>query len=100
MTRFKTTFAFETIIVKDMIIGDVDFIKKYMIKTILHQEETSTIVECLEVANTRSQSNTVQELKVNSVVMKNTCCGKEDSNSKIAFNKLVKESNMNSETKA
>ncbi|GKA50509.1 hypothetical protein Tco_0743582 [Tanacetum coccineum] len=38
-------------------------------------------------------------LKVDLVVIQNTCSEKEDSNSEIAFKKPVKESSMNSETK-
>nr|GEU29025.1 zf-CCHC domain-containing protein/DUF4219 domain-containing protein/UBN2 domain-containing protein [Tanacetum cinerariifolium] len=90
---------FETIIVKDTIIDDMDFIEKYMIETILHQQEIQKLLNEKKLQTQEVQSNTVQELKFNLVVMKNTCSGKEDSSSETAFNKLVKESSMNSETK-
>ncbi|GKB26258.1 hypothetical protein Tco_0865659 [Tanacetum coccineum] len=97
--RLQNYTAFETIIVKDMIIGDMDFIKKYMIKTIIHQQEIQQLLNEKKLQTQEIQSNTVQELKVDSVVMKNTCSRKEDSNSETAFNKPVKESSMNSEIK-
>ncbi|GJX01359.1 hypothetical protein Tco_0185272 [Tanacetum coccineum] len=45
------------------------------------------------------QSNTVQALKVDSVVIENTCSGKENSNSETAFSKSAKKSSLDSETK-
>ncbi|GKD62879.1 hypothetical protein Tco_1304987, partial [Tanacetum coccineum] len=45
------------------------------------------------------QSNTIQELKVDPVIMENTCSGKENSNSETAFSNLAKESSLDSEQK-
>ncbi|GJU21026.1 hypothetical protein Tco_1154368, partial [Tanacetum coccineum] len=45
------------------------------------------------------QSNTIQALKVDSIVMENMCYGKENRNSETAFSRLVKESSLDSETK-
>nr|GEV31273.1 retrotransposon protein [Tanacetum cinerariifolium] len=45
------------------------------------------------------QSNTVQALKVDSIVMENTCSGKENSNSETAFSNSAKESSLDSKTK-
>nr|GFA06294.1 hypothetical protein [Tanacetum cinerariifolium] len=45
------------------------------------------------------QALNVDSLKVDLVVIQNTCFEKEDSNSETAFNKPIKESSMNSETK-
>nr|GEU47852.1 transcription factor gamyb [Tanacetum cinerariifolium] len=45
------------------------------------------------------QSNTVQALKLDSIVMENTCSGNENNNSESAFNKSVKQSSLDSETK-
>ncbi|GKE65006.1 hypothetical protein Tco_1519167, partial [Tanacetum coccineum] len=55
-TMFQNTFnsklreclqnytALETYSVKDTIIGDMDFVEKYMIETILHQKETQKLL--------------------------------------------------------
>ncbi|GKB04170.1 hypothetical protein Tco_1528064 [Tanacetum coccineum] len=55
-TMFQNTFnsklreclqnytALETYSVKDKVIGDMDFIEKYMIETILHQKETQKLL--------------------------------------------------------
>ncbi|GKE67383.1 hypothetical protein Tco_1521544, partial [Tanacetum coccineum] len=91
--------AFETIYVKDTIIDDMDFIKKYMIETILHQQEIQQLLNEKKLQTQKVHSNTVQELKVDSVIMENTCLGKEDSNSETAFNKSVKERSLDFETK-
>ncbi|GKA08886.1 hypothetical protein Tco_0688217 [Tanacetum coccineum] len=45
------------------------------------------------------QSNTVHELKVDSVVMENTCFGKENGNLETASSKTAKESSLDSATK-
>ncbi|GJV49377.1 hypothetical protein Tco_1439589 [Tanacetum coccineum] len=42
--RLQNYTAFETIFIRDMIIGDMDFIKKYMIETILHQQEIQQLL--------------------------------------------------------
>ncbi|GJY24889.1 hypothetical protein Tco_0399615 [Tanacetum coccineum] len=66
----------------------------------------STIVETKEVdANTRRSFNSiphwqnVDSLKVDLVVIQDTCSEKEDSNSETASSKLVKECSLNFETK-
>nr|GEW16143.1 hypothetical protein [Tanacetum cinerariifolium] len=56
--------------------------------TSLHKSQTQEV-----------QSNTVQALKVDSIVMENTCYGKENSNSETASSKSVKESSLNYATK-
>ncbi|GJW72062.1 hypothetical protein Tco_0128979 [Tanacetum coccineum] len=45
------------------------------------------------------QSNTIHELKVDSVVMENTCSGKENGNSETASSKTIKEISLDSATK-
>ncbi|GJX64661.1 hypothetical protein Tco_0299004 [Tanacetum coccineum] len=82
-----------------MIIGDMDFIKKYTIKTILHQQEIQQLLNEKKLQTQEVQSNTVQALKVDSVVMENTCSGKDNSNSDTALSKSVKESSLDSATK-
>ncbi|GJX70614.1 hypothetical protein Tco_0307785 [Tanacetum coccineum] len=91
--------AFETIFVKDTIIGDMDLIKKYMIKKILHQQEIQQLLNENKLQTQELQSNTIQELKVDSVVIEITCSGKANSNSETALSKSVKESSSNSKTK-
>ncbi|GJR19957.1 putative reverse transcriptase domain-containing protein [Tanacetum coccineum] len=61
--------------------------RKYMLELILHQQRTP--ISALNV----------DSLKVDIVVIQNTCSEKEDSNSETASSKLVKESSLNSETK-
>nr|GEW39283.1 hypothetical protein [Tanacetum cinerariifolium]GEW39284.1 hypothetical protein [Tanacetum cinerariifolium] len=76
-------------------IGDMDFIEKYMLKTTLHQQEIKKLLIEKKLLQTQEvQLNTIQALKVNSIVMKNTCSGKENNNSKTAFSKSVKESSL------
>ncbi|GJZ82476.1 hypothetical protein Tco_0647649 [Tanacetum coccineum] len=84
---------------KDKIIGDMDFIEKYMLETILHQQEIHKLVNKQKLLIQEFQSNTIQELKVDTVVLENTYSGNENSNSESAFSKLVKESSLDSATK-
>ncbi|GJU90226.1 hypothetical protein Tco_1302649 [Tanacetum coccineum] len=80
-------------------IGDMDFIEKYLLETILHEQEIHKLLNEKKLQTQEVQSNTVQALKVDSVFMENTCSGKENCNSKTAFRKSVKESNLDSKTK-
>ncbi|GJW11116.1 hypothetical protein Tco_1576943 [Tanacetum coccineum] len=98
-TRLQNYTEFETIFVRDTIIGDMDLIKKYMIETILHQQEIQQLLNEKKSQTQEVQSNTVQELKVDLVVMEITCSRKENSNLETALSKSVKESSSNSETK-
>nr|GFA24975.1 hypothetical protein [Tanacetum cinerariifolium] len=77
----------------------MDFIEKYMIETILHQQEIQQLLNEKKLQTQEVKSNTVQGLKVNLVVMKNTCSGKENYNSETACSKSVKESSLDSNTK-
>ncbi|GJW54104.1 hypothetical protein Tco_0098189 [Tanacetum coccineum] len=70
-----------------------------MIEIILHQQETEQLLNEKKLQTQEVQINNVQALNVVSVVMENICSGKENSNSKTAFNKLVKESSLDSKTK-
>ncbi|GKD49783.1 hypothetical protein Tco_1278759, partial [Tanacetum coccineum] len=84
----------------DAMNGGMDFIEKYMLETILHQQEIQKFLSEKKLMQTQEvHSNTVQELKDDSVVIENTCFGKENSNSEPAFNKLVNESSLVTETK-
>ncbi|GKC61689.1 hypothetical protein Tco_1089287 [Tanacetum coccineum] len=80
-------------------IRHMDFIEKYMLETILHQQEIQQLLNEKKLQTQEVQSNTVQALKVDSIVMENTCFGKENSNSETASSKSVKECSLNSETK-
>ncbi|GJT18326.1 hypothetical protein Tco_0877032 [Tanacetum coccineum] len=81
-------------------IGDMEFIEKYMLETTFHQQEIQKPLTKKKLLQTQEvQSNTVQALNVDSVVMKNTCSGKENSNLETAFSNSIKESNLDSETK-
>ncbi|GJZ99893.1 hypothetical protein Tco_0672444 [Tanacetum coccineum] len=102
--RLQNYTAFKTIFVRDTIISDMNFIKKYMIETILHQQEIQKLSNENKLQKQEDQSNTVQALnvdalKVDLVVIQNTCSEKEDNNSETTFNKPVKESSLNYETK-
>ncbi|GKA86694.1 hypothetical protein Tco_0808405 [Tanacetum coccineum] len=71
----------------DAMIFNMDSLRKYMLELILHQQRTP--ISALNV----------DSLKVDLVVIQNTCFEKEDSNSETASSKLVKECSLNSETK-
>ncbi|GJY45391.1 hypothetical protein Tco_0434454 [Tanacetum coccineum] len=85
--------------VKDTMIDDIDFIEKYMIDTILHQQEIQQLLNEKKLQTQEVQINTVKALNVDLIIMENTCSGKENSNSQTAFNKSVKESSLDSKTK-
>ncbi|GKD08715.1 hypothetical protein Tco_1188400, partial [Tanacetum coccineum] len=72
---------------RDAMIKDMDFIMKYMLETILHQQEIHQLLNEKKLQTQEVQSNTVQELKVDPIVMENTCSGKENSNSQTALGK-------------
>ncbi|GJQ95717.1 hypothetical protein Tco_0006856 [Tanacetum coccineum] len=80
-------------------IHHMDFIEKYMLETILHRQEIQQSLNEKKLQTQEVQSNTIQDLKVDSVVMKNTCSEKEDSNSETASSKSEKESSLDSATK-
>ncbi|GJT75585.1 hypothetical protein Tco_1042310 [Tanacetum coccineum] len=108
---FKTEFKeriqkytrFDAQSFKDSLICDMDSIGKYMLEIILHQQQSQQLLNQKKLLQTQEdQSNTVQALnvdilKVDSIVIQNTCSGKQDSNLETAFNKQVKECSLNSE---
>ncbi|GJT31531.1 hypothetical protein Tco_0921950 [Tanacetum coccineum] len=110
-TMFENTFnselreclqnytALETYSVKDTIICDMDYIKKYMIETILHQQGIQQLLNEKKLQTQEVQSNVIQALNIDSVVMENTCSGKENSSSETTFSKSTKESSLDSKTK-
>ncbi|GJY56619.1 hypothetical protein Tco_0455734 [Tanacetum coccineum] len=58
----------------------MDFIEKYMLDTIRHQQEIQQLLNEKKLQTQEVKSNIVQALKVDSIVMENTCSGKQNSN--------------------
>ncbi|GJZ22113.1 hypothetical protein Tco_0559152 [Tanacetum coccineum] len=92
-TRFNTQSF------RDAIIKDMDFIMKYMLEIILHQQEIQQLLNEKKLQTQEVQSNTVQELKVDPIIMENTYSRKDNSNSDTALSKSVMESSSDSKTK-
>ncbi|GJX92419.1 hypothetical protein Tco_0345745 [Tanacetum coccineum] len=82
----------------DAMIFNMDSIGKYQQRTpqLLKQKK---LIQTQEDHSNPIPALNVDSLKVDLVVIQNTYSEKEDSNSKTASNKLVKESSLNSETK-
>nr|GEX05943.1 hypothetical protein [Tanacetum cinerariifolium] len=97
--RLQNYTAFEAHSVKDTIISDMDFIEKYLLETIIQEQEILQLLNEEKLQTQEVQSNIVQASNVDSVVMENTCFRKENSNLETAFRKSVKESGLNSKTK-
>ncbi|GJQ93157.1 hypothetical protein Tco_0004296 [Tanacetum coccineum] len=86
-------------------IFNMDSLGKYMLELILHQQRTPQLLKQKKLMQTQEDHSNpipalnVDSLKVDLVVIQNTCSEKEDSNSENASNKLVRECSLNSETK-
>nr|GEX26855.1 hypothetical protein [Tanacetum cinerariifolium] len=78
---------------------------KYTLEIILHQQRTLHLLKQKKLMQTQEDhSNPIQtlnidSLKVDLVVIQNTCSEKEDTNSETASSKSVKESSLDSATK-
>ncbi|GKB41864.1 hypothetical protein Tco_0886806 [Tanacetum coccineum] len=89
----------------DAMIFNMDSIGKYMHEITLHQQRTPQVLKQKKLMQTQEDHSNpipalnVDSLKVDLVVIQNTCSEKEDSNSETASSKLVKECSLNSETK-
>ncbi|GJR63996.1 hypothetical protein Tco_0010061 [Tanacetum coccineum] len=89
----------------DAMIFNMDSLRKYMLELILHQQRTLQLLKQKKLMQTQEDHShpipvlNVDSLKVELVVIQNTCSEKEDSNSETASSKLVKECSLNSETK-
>ncbi|GJU21201.1 hypothetical protein Tco_1154543 [Tanacetum coccineum] len=92
----------------DAMIFNMDSLGKYMLELILHQQRTPQLLKQKKLMQTQEDHShpihpipalNVDSLKVDFVVIQNTCSEKEDSNSETASSKLVKECSLNSETK-
>ncbi|GJS79455.1 hypothetical protein Tco_0729336 [Tanacetum coccineum] len=90
---------------KDAMICNMDSIGKYMLELILHQQRTPQLLKQKKLMQIQEDHSNpipalnVDSLKVDLVVIHNTCFEKEESNSETASSKSVKECNLNSETK-
>ncbi|GJW71164.1 hypothetical protein Tco_0128081 [Tanacetum coccineum] len=90
---------------QDAMICNMDSIGKYMLEIILHQQRTPQLLKQKKLMQTQEdhsnpiQALNVDSLKVDLVVIQNTCSEKEDSNSETASSKSVKESSLDSATK-
>ncbi|GJS90412.1 hypothetical protein Tco_0773048 [Tanacetum coccineum] len=82
---------------KDAMICTVDSIQKYMLEIILHQQQTPHLLKQNKLMQTQEDhSNQIQalnidSLKVDLVVKQHTCSEIDDSNSKPASSKSIKE---------
>ncbi|GKB65638.1 hypothetical protein Tco_0921824 [Tanacetum coccineum] len=89
----------------DAMIFNIDSLGKYMLESILHQQRTPQLLKQKKLMQTQEDHSNpipalnVDSLKVDLVVIHNTCSEKEESNSETASSKSVKECSLNSETK-
>ncbi|GJS39304.1 hypothetical protein Tco_0564347 [Tanacetum coccineum] len=89
----------------DAMIFNMDSLGKYMLELILRQQRTPQLLTQKKLMQTQEDHSNpipalhVDSLKIDLVVIQNTCSEKEDSNSENASSKLVKECSLNSETK-
>ncbi|GJT50952.1 hypothetical protein Tco_0977109 [Tanacetum coccineum] len=103
--RMQKYTRFDAQSFKDAMICNMDSIGKYMLEIILHQQRTPHWLKQKKLMQTQEDhSNPIQalnidSLKVDLVVIQNTCSEKEDSNSETASSKSVKESSLDSATK-
>nr|GEU76648.1 ribonuclease H-like domain-containing protein [Tanacetum cinerariifolium] len=103
--RMQKYTRFDAQSFKDAITCTKDSIRKYMLEIILHQQRTSQLLKQKKLMQKQEDHSNlilalnVDSLKVDLVVIQNTCSEKEDTNSEIVSNKSVKESNLDSTTK-
>ncbi|GJY36477.1 hypothetical protein Tco_0421855 [Tanacetum coccineum] len=103
--RMQKYTRFDAQSFKDAMICNMDSIGKYMLEIILHQQRTPHLLKQKKLMQTQEDhSNPIQalnidSLKVDLVVIQNTCSEKEDTNSETASSKSVKESSLDSATK-
>ncbi|GJZ01955.1 hypothetical protein Tco_0519916 [Tanacetum coccineum] len=103
--RMQKYTRFDAQSFKDAMICNMDSIGKYMLEIILHQQRTPQLLKQKKLMQTQEDHSNpipalnVDSLKVDLVVIQNTCSEKEDSNSETASSKSVKESSLDSATK-
>ncbi|GJS04316.1 hypothetical protein Tco_0320824 [Tanacetum coccineum] len=89
----------------DAMIFNMDSLGKYMLEIILHQQRNPQLLKQKKLMQTQEDHSNpipalnVDSLKVDLVVIHNTCSEKEESNSETASSKSVKECSLNSKTK-
>nr|GEU71688.1 hypothetical protein [Tanacetum cinerariifolium] len=103
--RMHKYTRFDTQSFKDTLICTMDSIGKYMLEINLHQQRTPHLLKQKKLMQTQEDHSNpiralnVDSLKVDLVVIQNPCSETEDSISKIASSKSVKESSLDSATK-
>ncbi|GJW87429.1 hypothetical protein Tco_0162769 [Tanacetum coccineum] len=89
----------------DAMIFNMDSLGKYILEIILHQQQNPQLLKQKKLMQTQEDHSNpipalnVDSLKVDLVVIHNTCSEKEESNSETASIKSVKECSLNYETK-
>nr|GEV35894.1 hypothetical protein [Tanacetum cinerariifolium] len=102
--RMQKYTRFDAQSFKDAMTCNMDSIGKYILEIILHQQRTPHLLKQKKLMQTQEDRSNlfptlnVDSMKVNLVVIQNTCSKKEDSNSKTSSSKSVKESSLNSAT--
>ncbi|GJX96291.1 hypothetical protein Tco_0352089 [Tanacetum coccineum] len=103
--RIQKYTRFDAQSLYDAMIFHMDSIGKYMLEITLHQQRTPQLLKQKKLMQTQEDHSNlipalnVDSLKVDLVVIQNTCFEKEDSNSKTASSKFVKERSLDYETK-
>nr|GEU45023.1 hypothetical protein [Tanacetum cinerariifolium] len=103
--RMQRYIRFDAQSFKDAMIYNMDSIRKYMLEIILHQQRTPHLLKQKKLTRTQEDHSNpipalnVDSLKVDLVVIQNTCSEKEDNNSETASSKSVKECSLDSATK-
>ncbi|GJT10098.1 hypothetical protein Tco_0857140 [Tanacetum coccineum] len=103
--RMQKYTRFDAQSLYDAMICNMDSIGKYMLEITLHQQRIPQLLKQKKLMQTQEDHSNpipalnVDSLKVDFVVIQNTCSEKEDSNSETASSKSVKQSSLNSETK-
>ncbi|GJT00396.1 hypothetical protein Tco_0821565 [Tanacetum coccineum] len=92
--RMQKYTRFDAQSLYDAMIFNMDSIGKYMLEITLHQQRTPQ-----EDHSNPIPALNIDSLKVDLVVIQNTCTNKEDSNSETASSKSVKKSSLDSATK-
>ncbi|GJZ27095.1 hypothetical protein Tco_0571348 [Tanacetum coccineum] len=89
----------------DAMIFNMDSLRKYMLEIILYQQRNLQLLRQKKLMQIKEDHSNpipalnVDSLKVDLVVIHNTCSEKEEGNSETASSKSVKEYSLNSETK-
>ncbi|GKE55356.1 hypothetical protein Tco_1494541, partial [Tanacetum coccineum] len=94
--RMQKYTRFDAQSLYDAMICNMDSIRKYMLEIILNQQQTPQLLKQKKLMQTQKDHSNlipalnVDSLKVDLVVIRNTCSEKEESNSETASSKSVK----------